>query len=47
MEWVRKGDVDKVIKVTNQGLDPNFIDPDSGGSKQVNNIFLKQRSVTE
>lgn len=30
MEWVRKGDVDKVIKVTNQGLDPNFIDPDSG-----------------
>jgi len=34
MEWVRKGDVDKVIKVTNQGLDPNFIDPDSGGSTQ-------------
>jgi len=32
MEYVRKGDVDKISALTNKGFDPNFIDRSSGGS---------------
>jgi len=31
MESIRKNDVEKVAKMSNKGLDPNFIDPDNGG----------------
>ena len=30
-EHVRKGEVDKVTKMTYKGLDPNYQDSDSGG----------------
>lgn len=31
MEYVQKGDVDKISALTNRGLDPNFIDRATGG----------------
>lgn len=31
MEFVQKGDVDKISALTNRGLDPNFIDHATGG----------------
>ena len=31
LEQVRNGNVGKIVKVTNKGLDPNFHDQDSGG----------------
>ena len=31
MEYVRGGQVDKINKLTNKGLDSNFHDQDSGG----------------
>jgi len=31
MDYVQKGDTDKISALTNRGLDPNFIDRASGG----------------
>jgi len=31
MSKVEKGQVDRVKKLTGKGVDPNFIDPESGG----------------
>jgi len=36
MQLIRKDDVDKVTKLISNGLDPNFIDEDSGGKFKSN-----------
>ena len=35
MYAVKKGDIEKVTKAANKGLDPNFIDLESGGGQSV------------
>jgi hypothetical protein len=33
MEYVQKGDIEKISALTNRGLDPNFIDRATGGTE--------------
>jgi len=35
MAAVKKGDIEKATKMTDKGLDPNFIDLESGGGQLV------------
>jgi len=37
---VKKGDVEKVSQFTNKGLDPNFIDMESGGGQSVQTAVM-------
>ena len=40
MESVFKGDVDKLTKLLNKGLDANFIDKDSGGNYNIMSSYI-------
>jgi len=43
MSAVKKNEMEKVTKMTNKGLDPNFIDLESGGG-QLDTVTLQHTS---
>ncbi|ESP03120.1 hypothetical protein LOTGIDRAFT_171723 [Lottia gigantea] len=47
LEQVRNGNLDKVVKLTNKGLDPNFHDPDSGETPLTMAVTLSRDKCRE